>query len=132
LNDENAIRFLNAIRAFKKDIIDSDSKYPLISGLREIFKNINSLDRIQKNPLKKLLKRRILPKLNRGKVRKFSLNNENDILDFIKCRLGKLEFKENKLVQYFQFEWETTLQSKSNHADSISYDNLQVRLDLPI
>jgi hypothetical protein len=66
---ENAMRFLNAIPAFKDGIMSSKSKNPLVLGLQEIFGSINSTDGIEKEPLKKLLEERIFPKLNEDRAK---------------------------------------------------------------
>jgi hypothetical protein len=124
------MRFLNAIPAFRKGIIESTDRYPLVLGLGRIFGSINSSNEIKEERLVVPLERRILPLLNQGIGKPFRLDGKDDVSDFIYNCFNKLHLS---LVQCFQFTWGLIYEKKSNPGIiTQAYNSFHFRLDLPI
>jgi hypothetical protein len=129
-NYKNAMRFLSAIPALRKDIMEGDSKYPVALGLREIFKGIGSPEGIEKERLAALLERRIFLLLNEGRDEPFSPDSKEDISDFIKCCFDNLAISVgSQLVQCSEF---TRRIIYPNNRSWRPEDRPQIILDLSI
>jgi hypothetical protein len=134
----NAMRFLNAIPAFRDGIMKNDSGNPLDRGnslvlvLREIFGGIDSKEGIQREHLEKLLGENLFPEFNidikRSCGKLFNLDGKGDMSNFSKCGFDKLESGKNQLVQCFQFKKRTIYPDDECN----NKDQLLDRLYLPI
>ncbi|MDR0418226.1 MAG: ubiquitin carboxyl-terminal hydrolase [Puniceicoccales bacterium] len=127
----NAIQILNSVPELRESIINSTSNYSFISGLRELLKNLNSVEGIQENRLRELLTNNILPALDNAEKKPFTLTEPNDIRGFLVACFNALEKIGEPVAQYFQFTISDTFYEKSSPENRLSCDRSTIMLDLP-
>ena len=86
----SSIQLFNAVKPFRESIMKSPSTDPLILGLQEIFRGINSAEGIQRNRLEELLKNTIFPPLSWDL---FRIDKQADVFQFILSFFDVLEKK---------------------------------------
>jgi hypothetical protein len=110
-----AIQLFNAVKPFRKSITESPSTNPLILGLREIFRGINSAEGIQRNRLEELLNDKIFPPLNARKGEgRFTKTGQGDASELIEVCFTILEENKEQATQCFKFEGRSILQDKND------------------
>jgi ubiquitin C-terminal hydrolase len=119
----SAMQLLNAIRPFRRTIMNSTSKHPLVLGFQELFNGINSSDwtsrEESKGKLEKLWNGKILP--NVISLQSSSLRIQEDVAPFMLGCFDALDGDgkgrkgaEEQATKCFQHEKFTKIQEKAN------------------
>jgi ubiquitin C-terminal hydrolase len=134
----SAVQLLKAIHEFYEAIMNSSSSHPLVLGLQEIFRGLDSPGGIPRNRLAESLGK-IFCKLNESIGTSFAFNKQDDACLFIKYCLELLgndrrrKAIDAEVVRCLQFKWCSTTQAKDDPSTKRQhYSEPEIILDLPI